>query len=194
MQADTKLADTILYILGSCPVRPGKTMLLKLLFLADYYHYVEHLQPITGADYVALPNGPVIDNYDDVFDELERENLIKTERVQIRGFSEPKVEFRALQAPSEVAFSVSELATLDRVVREHGRSSGKELSILTHKMGPWQLVWNPAHQGERIPYSLFRWMENLPDEDDLKAAHDAISRSPSLQARIQELESASLRQ
>ena len=77
-----KLASTVLYLLRGCSAtKPGLTSLLKMIYLADYRHFQEHLSPITGAPYVAMERGPVVQDYWKVFDDLEEQGLLRTEDV-----------------------------------------------------------------------------------------------------------------
>src|SRR4051812_25045253 len=92
---DEKLANAVLYVLRECPVRPGVTGLLKMLYFADYEHYRKHLRPITGAQYVALPNGPVLNNYREYFKRLVKEGYLEQSTVPVPGAAHPKLEYEA---------------------------------------------------------------------------------------------------
>ena len=66
-----KLASTVLYLLRGCSAKLGLTSLLKMIYFADYRHFQEHLSPISGARYVAMERGPVVEDYWKVFEDLE---------------------------------------------------------------------------------------------------------------------------
>jgi uncharacterized phage-associated protein len=169
-----KFANTVLYLVKHCPDEPGLTKLLKLLYFADFGHYRKHLRPITGVEYVALPQGPVPNDYKDLFDELEANGAIVRREVPVFGLSKPKVEIEALQEPNEAGFAESEREVLEEVLRKHGNESGKTLSDRAHADGPWSLAWDPENRGQPVPYMLGRWLENQCDEDDLAIAAQAL--------------------
>ena len=175
---EKKLANAVLFLLRDCaPARPGLTALLKMLFLADYEHYRQHLRPITGCRYVALERGPVLDNYGAVFDRLAESGVLTVKEVPVEGHPEqPKIEYSPAREPDEAALTETELEVLAEVVRRCAGMSGASLTNLTHREGPWPFIWKSTDPGRRIPPMAFRWLDNMPDEADLAEAKKAISR------------------
>lgn len=169
-QPNRKLTNAVLYLLRGCPSRPGVTHLLKMLYYADYWHYRRCLRLITGAEYVALERGPVIDHYKDIFAALEEAKVISRHAVPVEGKADPKIEFSPEVEPDESVFSENELATLDKVITECAHLNGHALSRRTHLEGPWLFAWDPNDVGRKIPPMTFRWLDNLPDDDDLVVA------------------------
>ena len=172
-----KLTSAVLYLLKGCPVRPGLTSLLKMIYFADYWHFQRHLSSITGSQYVAMERGPVISDYWKVFEGLEKEGLLKTEDVRMAGHPHhPKKEFVALVEPDEDIFLETELEILNQVIAECGRMTGTALSQKTHQEGPWPFIWDAKQPCRQIPYTAFRWLANLPDENDIEGAKGIISQ------------------
>jgi uncharacterized phage-associated protein len=170
-----KLKNAVLYLLQNAPTKPGVTVLLKMLYFADYRHYREHLSPITGAEYVALKNGPVINDYKQLFAELVEQGAL-VERAVPSGGQWPKTEYVPQQAPDTTVFTPTELEVLNTVLRECGPLTGTRLSDMTHREGPWSLVYSADDEGRPIPYMLFRWVDNLPDEQDAEMARARIAQ------------------
>ncbi len=139
--ASEKLASVVLYLLRGCePARPSFTSLLKMIWFADYWHYQKHLATITDARYVALPRGPVIDGYEQLFDELEAAGVLTKQEVPVQGHpDQPKQEYLPAMEPDEALLSQS-----------------------------------------------VRWLDNLPDDDDLAVAQKAISQ-PGVAAKLKEI-------
>ncbi len=184
-----KLTNAVLFLLRGCGVtRPGVTTLLKMLFYADYWHYREHLRPITGAQYLAMERGPVLDGYKQLFGDMQDANLIAIEEVPIEGKPDPKQEFHAKAEWDEDIFTSSEVATLERVVEQCAHLTGRDLSERTHHEPAWILAWDKAPK-TRIPYSTFRWFDNLPSEDQLKRAAARLHQR-GLAKRVRELNAA----
>ena len=171
-QPNRKLTNAVLYLLRGCRSRPGVTHLLKMLYYADYWHYRSYLRVITGAEYVALERGPVLDQYKEVFAALEASGVLCRREVPVEGKSEPKVELSAEVEPDESMFSPNELATLERVIAECGHLNGYALSRRTHYEGPWQFAWDPNQVGRKIPRITFRWLDNLPDDEERALARE----------------------
>jgi len=186
-----KLSNTILYLLRGChPGHPSLSSLLKMVWFADYWHYREHLSTITGADYVALPRGPVVDGYKELLDSLEATGVLSRKDAPVYGHPEqPKQEYFPMKGPDESLFLQTELEVLDTVIERCGHKTGADLSALTHRDGPWQFVWSANNPGRRIPRIAFRWLDNLPDEKDLAVARNLVAE-PSVMKLVGTLNAA----
>lgn len=171
-----RLANTVLYLLRGCR-DAGLTKLLKLIYHADYHHYRDHLTTITGASYVALERGPVVDGYKDELELLERRGFVTVRNVPIFGHDKAKKEYLPLGEPDPQAFSQAERETLDDVLLRYGTKTGVELSALTHEeLRPWELVWDPASPGRPIPYALWRWLDNFVTPREVDVARERSGR------------------
>ncbi len=123
-----------------------KTKLAKLVYLADFSWYYEHLVPMSGMSYRKLPRGPVADVYFRALDELEEDGIIDRE-----------------EKGNAILFSLTESgsAPANRLTPEekdmiaeigtawHGRQT-QEIVDFTHNQLPWQI----CREGEVIPYGL----------------------------------------
>ena len=185
-----KFANTVLYLLKACTARrPGLIALVKLVWYVDYWHYRRHLCTVTDGDYVALPNGPALDRYEDLFAELVTKQVLDVEQVPIFGQPKPKTQYTAKMGADESQFSETELQVLNDVVRELGHLSGKELIERTHNEGPWPLMDRDSQNSPPIPASTFRWLDNLPTEDDLVRFRADVDR-PQVRAALERLRTA----
>jgi uncharacterized phage-associated protein len=172
-----KFVNTVLLLLERCEAaRPGQTHLLKMLWYADYWHYLGNLKLITDAQYVALERGPVPDGYKALFQRMEKEKIIKKHEVTVFGQPEPKIEYEALMDPDENQFTQTESEVLARVIRECGTETGNSLSHRTHREGPWQHVWT-GEPGRPIPLGALRWLDNLPTDADVTKAKKTLARA-----------------
>jgi uncharacterized phage-associated protein len=184
-----KFANVVLFFLAKCP-NAGVTKLLKLLYLADSQHYRKHLSPLFGGKYVAMERGPVLDNYRQLFGVLERDRVLKERRVKIHGLKQEKVEYTPLQEANLRAFSPIEQQTLHEVVKQFGALDGNKLSEVTHRLGPWSWVWDPLEPNHNIPYTLFRWLDNIELTDpDTELALKSLKR-PQAREALKEIEAA----
>ena len=186
-----KCANVVLYFLEKCP-DSGSTKLLKLLYLADSEHYRQHLRSITEATYVALERGPVLDKYKEHFESLENDGVLGRTLVPVHGDQTPMDRYTPRQHPNVEALEDSERAVLAQVYKRYGSRTGKELTALLHRDGPWSWVWDPEHpQGQEIPAALIRWAENFPTEADLATAGEELARDD-VRAALQAIESGAL--
>lgn len=186
---EEKFQNAVLYLLQHAPRRPGLTVLLKMLYFADYQHYRTYLSSITGAEYVALPKGPVINEYKQLFDGLVENGILEERKVPVLGVSFPKIAYEPLYEPNTNVFTATELQVLDAVIRECGTATGAALSERTHRDGPWSFAWDPDSPGRPIPYILFRWLDNVPDDEDAELARAQLER-PGVAAAVAALQSA----
>ena len=116
-------------ILFFCRDGQLKTKLNKLLFYLDFKHFKENTISVTGARYIHLQYGPVPDNFDYFFAELERRGaleMIEEAHGEYTGF-----KCIARSAPDLTVFDESELAVLNLIVdhfRDYGSKAIMELS------------------------------------------------------------------
>jgi len=185
-----KFDNAVLYLLRGLRSKPGQTQLVKLLYFADRQHYRQFLSPITGGRYVALQKGPVIDDYKQLFADLVERNVVDIEQVDL-GSPLPKSEYSPRQDVDLAVLSDSERMVLDQVIAVYGDETGTALSQITHRDGPWLFAWDPNREGVPIPYILFRWLDNMPDDEDLVLAKEGL-KSPVLKRRISELNSVAM--
>ena len=175
--SEAKFANTVLYLLERCaPEKPGIQALLKMLWFADLWHYREHLKVITGSEYIAMTSGPVVENYKAVFASLASQGVLRYQQVEVYGKPKKKEEYTPLVEANDDIFDESELRTLGRVVKECAGESGTALSRRTHLDGPWLHVWNEQRPNQPIHRTAFRWLDNLPDDDDCILAQTCVAR------------------
>ena len=124
-----------------------KTLLAKLIYLADFAWYYEHLQPMSGMKYRRLQYGPVPDQYFRIIDDLINEGKISLEVGNEAQWL--NITRSAQDIPSQY-LSVSELELIDRIAKKWKDSNTKEIVHFTHTQLPWQI----CREQEYIPYEL----------------------------------------
>lgn len=165
-----KFQNTVLYLLDRCgDDRPGVMALVKMIWYADLWHYRKNLRTITGGEYLAMRDGPVLDKYAELFESLVDAEVLELNMVPVEGKKRLKQEYQPRRQPDLGAFTVSEIEILEEVLHSCVGVPGSRLSKRTHLEGPWTFVY-PIAPNERIPRALFRWLENRPTEDDIDLA------------------------
>lgn len=122
-----------------------KTKLAKLVYLADFIWYYEHLEPMSGMSYRKLPRGPVADVYFRALDELEEDGVIAREETG-KAIMLSLIES---SAPSD-KLSDLEKAEIKKIGKRWAGKNTEEIVNFTHNQLPWQI----CRDGEVIPYSL----------------------------------------
>ncbi|MGH8730015.1 MAG: Panacea domain-containing protein [Burkholderiales bacterium] len=173
-----KLEQAILFFLRDANnAHLGKTKLMKLLYFADFDHFEQYDEPITGARYRKLGHGPVPDDAWRVIDEMEQSRRITRHDIISGGYTQHRYE------PNEdvdvSAFSSTELAVLFQVAQKWLFHTTTQIEAATHGEAPWIAV----KRNEIIPYYLAYYRNNfgamgleedetpegVPDEDEVFA-------------------------
>lgn len=123
-----------------------KTKLAKLVYLADFTWYYDHLIPMSGMSYRKLPRGPVPDIYFRALDELEEDGTIAREE-KGRNILLNLAEHG--EAPSN-RLTKEEKVEISKIAEVWQGKQTQEIVDFTHAQLPWQI----CRDGEVIPYGL----------------------------------------
>ena len=123
-----------------------KTKLAKLVYLADFTWYYNHLVPMSGMPYRRLPQGPVPETYFRAIDELVENGVLRLEE-KGRAFMLSMVESGA--APGS-KLSPEERQMIHKIGKSWQGKQTHEIVNFTHE----QLPWSICREGEVIPYGL----------------------------------------
>jgi hypothetical protein len=166
--SDAKMAELILYISDKCQLDPtyGATKLNKILFYADFIHYANTGEPITGQEYMRLDKGPAPRHLVPI-----RERLIENHELVVR--SQPYGAFQqkrpiALRPASLAEFSGEEIAQVDAVIAQLWGRTATQVSKISHRFDGWKL----ATDRETIPYETAFISEREPTEEDFEFARE----------------------
>ena len=124
-----------------------KTKLAKLLYLADFAWYYEHLESMSGMRYRKMQYGPVPKDYFSLVDEMDHEGLITINQkdsaflLSANRASEKEKTDMLTKKQKELIHAISE--------KWKGRST-KDIVSFTHRQLPYTL----CDDNEIIPYEL----------------------------------------
>lgn len=161
---DAKLREMILYLAEKCRNDDtfGSTKLNKLLYFSDFLAYAHFGKPITGAEYMGLPQGPVPRSLLRVRTDLEAEGKLAIRKRQFHGFEQHKL-IPLADADLE-AFSGREIALVDEVVDSFRNTTAKSISLASHNR-----VWRIAGSDRNpIPYEAVFISDDPVDDDDIR--------------------------
>lgn len=147
-----KLKQLALYVASRSENDPrfGRVKFNKLMFYADFIHYVKTGRSITGFAYIKMEFGPCPEGFNAIEAEMDRDNELKLKQSTYEGF--PQRRPIALVRYDLSAFSGEEVATIEEALSNMWELSGTEASNLSHLFIGWRL----AQEFERIPYSVAR--------------------------------------
>ncbi len=160
-----KLEQAILFFLNHANnPHLGKTKLMKLLYFADFDHFEQYEESITGARYRKLDHGPVPDDAWSAIEEMERAGRIERDDVRVGNYRQHHYE--TSEPVDLTVFSQTELDVLHRVAQRWANHTTKQIEAATHGEAPWVAV----KRNEVIPYHLAHYRNNfgamdLEDED-----------------------------
>ncbi len=133
-----------------------KTKLAKLLYLADFAWFYDHLQSMSGMAYRKIQYGPVPDVYFRVIDELFEEGKIKIENTEDGAMLIS--ETRNARREELVALNGDERNLIKNISKKWRDKRTQEIVAFTHG----QLPYLVSHDNEIIPYEVIT-QEN-PDD------------------------------
>ncbi|MFZ4648257.1 MAG: helix-turn-helix domain-containing protein [Patescibacteria group bacterium] len=126
-----------------------KTKLAKMLYLADFAWFYEHLESMSGMPYRKIQYGPVPDNYFRAIDELFEAGIIEIDKTTRDGV------FFISQTRSGEREKLSELnASEQKMIKDiSAKWQGKRTQDIV-KFTHDQLPYSICEENEIIPYSL----------------------------------------
>ncbi|MFA5798075.1 MAG: Panacea domain-containing protein [Patescibacteria group bacterium] len=174
MEVRTKLRNLVLYVLAHQDYQEGGIKKLnKLLYFIDFYFYRDHERLISGAEYAKADMGPILNDYRDIFKELESAGDLKCQT------AEGMTVCTALKTAELSGFTPQEVDHVSRVLDRYGKLSGRDLELISHQQQPWVLTEN---FGDIIDPDLA-----LLIEDDAGDSETSIIKNSKLKEELQDL-------
>ncbi|MDD3686137.1 MAG: DUF4065 domain-containing protein [Bacteroidales bacterium] len=129
-----KLANMIIYFAEK--TQAWKTKLNKLLFYSDFGMFKTFGQSISGFRYAAIDLGPVPNNFNSLYDFLNKENKISIEYTYFTDgvgelIKKSKMEFYPQLLSSE------EIEVMDKVLAKFSNTSTKDIIEISHNEKAW---------------------------------------------------------
>ncbi len=137
-----KISHMILFF--SDNANTWKTKLNKLLFYSDFLAFKNAGYGITGLDYRAIKYGPVPANYEKLYNEIGKGEILKrvhTEERNYEGsFFVPQLTF------DESLFDHFELTIMNEVIKKFKWHTASEIMEISHK----EFAWKENHNEKKI--------------------------------------------
>ena len=130
-----KFKNLVLYILENNDYQDeGIKKLNKILYFIDFYFYREHERSISDARYAKAGMGPIVDNYKEIFQQLDNDGVLKQLSENGRIFHKPKGK------ADKTIFSSEEIDHIRNILDKYGKLSAAELESISHDQQPWVLT------------------------------------------------------
>ncbi|KKP55790.1 MAG: helix-TurN-helix domain protein [Parcubacteria group bacterium GW2011_GWC1_34_10] len=128
-----------------------KTKLAKLLYLADFAWFYEHLESMSGMQYRKIAYGPVPDVFFRALDELESDGKINIDHKNENGKECFLVSELASNKNEKIqTISVEEKSLMKKIAGKWKNKKTQEIVNFTHNQLPYSL----CRENELIPYEL----------------------------------------
>lgn len=163
-----KLEQLLLHVAEESVGDPkfGKTKLNKILFYIDFFAYGRFGQPVTGAEYLRRPYGPV-----------PRQVVAARNALLARGdaviepadwFGLPQERLVAKGKADLSVFSQAEKSFIDFVIKALWDENGSQVSDISHHEPGWKI----ADDGEVIPYQAVFLSSRELTADDIRRGQE----------------------
>lgn len=132
----SKEQEVLAFFVRRASVAPGRTQLMKLLYLTDYEARRYLGRPVTGARYVLYKHGPFCDDLYSHLDALKESDVVVEERLM---FPNGKIGSRYSPgaAAAQPTLSAAEMQILSYVARKYaGMELGDLLEEVVYKTEP----------------------------------------------------------
>ncbi len=162
-----KFKELICYVAKQSEGDPafGSVKLNKILFYADFAAYRDLGQPITGACYQKLREGPAPRELLAARDELVASGDIRVEERPYFTGMQKRLAVSRSRAPDRELFDPKEIEIVDSVIHAFYGKTAREVSDFSHREPGWAL----AEDREVIPYET-AWLSSGPLDQDAEEA------------------------
>lgn len=150
-----KFEQMYFYILSKYEGGITKTKLAKLLYLADFRHFYENLESMSGVLYKCKEYGPLADPFLELTDDLFEKGKI---RIEVLSKGANMISIKSTTFNNEFnLLDKKEKKELDELCKLWKDVSTQEIVNYTHCQKPWM----SCRKDEVIPYSLI--LQEDPD-------------------------------
>jgi hypothetical protein len=124
---------------------PTKTSLFKAFYFAHLYYAKSATSYLSDWPIVRMPNGPGIDNADDLLGELVDEGVLDFRLARVGPYDAMKYSLKKSAVPADL--SIEEIGAIKSAVDFVKGKSATELSTITHE---YSRSWQMAQNGDEL--------------------------------------------
>lgn len=170
MDSDERLGELIVYIASKCGNDPkfGATKLNKILYFADFFSYMLYDEPVTGAEYMRLGQGPVPKHLVPVREKMKARGDIGIAIQPFYGKEQHRIV--AQRRANLDMFKSRDIAIVDDVIEVLWGKKAGTVSQISHG-----IAWKIAKDRESIPYQAAFLADDGPTPEDVDRAQELIN-------------------
>ena len=158
-----KFKQMYLYILSKFQKNGvPKTKLAKLLYFADFRHFYDNLESMSGVLYRCKDYGPLADPFLELTEDMFQKGEIRIECLS-GGANMISIKSTTFNNSYDL-LSSDELKEIDEICEKWKDKNVNEIVTYTHNQKPWMA----CREGEIIPYSLI--LQEDPEHVDTPIA------------------------
>lgn len=171
VDGEARLRELILYISGRCESDPsfGAVKLNKILMYSDFMAFFRRHRPITGVEYMRLPQGPAPRRLKPIAAEMEQNHEMALRTVRVGKYEQKRVV--PLRQPNLGLFTAEDIAIVDEMIQALWGRTAKAVSELSHG-----IAWKVAGDRELIPYEAVFLSDEELTEYDIARTHELAQR------------------
>lgn len=163
MAPDERLRELMLYIAqkSQFDAKFGATKLNKVLFYSDFVAFQQFGKPVTGAEYMRLPNGPAPRQLLPVRGDMTAKGDAVVQSIPLSNGRHQDRLVPLREPKLNEYFSAQEISLVDAVIDRLRDHSAEQVSELSHMR-----IWRIADDKEPIPYEAVFVSDLDADEAD----------------------------
>lgn len=141
LNADARLRELILYIAEKCSSDEyfGSVKLNKILYFADQFAYASAGKPVSGCQYLALPQGPAPSRLATIKEDmLARKEIVEQARTVAGGYTQRRII--PLRPPDLNQFSGQDISFVDAIIDFFRKKTASDISFLSHGRA-WRIAY-----------------------------------------------------
>lgn len=152
--------DYILYILNRLePDKSDKIKLNKIAFFVEFAYLFNKEKSLSDARYAAIDMGAVIDSYDSILKQMQKEGKITVEGYTIRPLKSPETT-----VPEEIALFI------DPLIKKYAVFNNDELISLSHNTDSYKITTDNEKTMGKIIDKKLASLETFFDENEATQA------------------------
>lgn len=154
----------------------GAVKLNKLLFFCDFTAYARWFESITGATYIHLREGPVVDNWKRERSVMIAQGVVTMDALEFFDYRQHRLKPTASTPAAEALmedFSPRERDVINEVCTALSHLSARDVTELSHK----HLGWRSTEHLETIPYESALFREPAQDDTACLDELDAVDHA-----------------
>lgn len=149
--------DYILYLLNRLrPDASDKIKLNKIAFLVEFGYKFKTRKELSDAQYAGINLGAVINDYKEIFEDMEKSKKIKIDGYTIRPLQRPGVDI-----PKEIS------AIIDPLIEKYSSLTNSELVALAHDTDSYRITTNSEKEMGKIIDKDLAALESFFEESNL---------------------------